>query len=164
MNYETHACLVSALRALVVATALCIGATGHAQLAIAGFAIGQKMKACPSSAAPMHKDVRDSGIACRFPNRSQTVFGVPVDDFSFATDSSGRIEALLVTGIDAVQAAARATEEYGTPDQAEVNERMSAWAWQREGTMLLISHHPGEPGISNVILDRSHLAPGSRAP
>lgn len=165
MDHQTKPCLLACtLKALVFATALCASAAGHAQLTIAGFAIGQEMETCPPLAAPIRKDARSTGIACRFPNASQIVFGVQADDFSFATDSSGKIEALLITGIDAVQAAARATEEYGAPDQTEANERMSAWAWQREKTMLLIFHHPGEPRTSNIVLDRSRLAPESGAP
>jgi hypothetical protein len=165
MNYGNWQLrLVEVVRALVVATVLLTGASVHAQLAIAGFAIGQEMKGCPSLTSTMRKDARGTGNACKFPIGSRMVFGVPADDFSFATDSSGKIKAVLVTGIDAVQAAAKATEEYGSPDLAETNERMSAWAWQRGGAMLLISHHPGEPKTSNIILDRSHIASGPRAP
>ena len=164
MNYATKPSFVGTLKALVAATALCASAAGHAQLALAGLTIGQEMKACPPLATSMRKDAGSTGVACRFSNGSQLAFGIPADDLSFATDSSGKIEALLVTGIDAIQAAAIATKEYGAPDQAEANERMSTWAWQRGDAMLLISHHPGEPRTSNIILDRSHLAPGSRAP
>jgi hypothetical protein len=165
MNYENCPLRpVEVIRALLIATVLLAGASAHAQLAISGFAIGQEMKGCPSLASTMRKDARGTGTACKFPIGSRTAFDVPADDFSFATDSSGKIETILVTGIDAVHAAAKATEEYGSPDLTETNERMSAWAWQRGGAMLLISHHPGEPKTSNIILDRSSLASGSRTP
>jgi hypothetical protein len=102
----------------------------------------------------MRKDARDSGIACRFPNRSRTVFGALADQVSLAADQSGKVEGVLVAGIDAVQAAARATDEYAPPDEAEVRDKLFFWGWIRGEVQLVIFHHPGDQASSSVILDR----------
>jgi hypothetical protein len=144
----------NALGVLVVTAALFASTAAEAQLAVAGFAIGQEMKSCPHSSVPMRKDARDSGIACRFPNRSRTVFGAFADQVSVAADQSGKVESVLVVGIDAVRAAAGATDEYGFPDQAEVREKLSFSGWIRGEVRLVIFHHPGDQASSSVILDR----------
>lgn len=145
--------------ALLIATATLwagaiAGANAETRLAIAGFAIGQEMKSCPSPAVPMRKGARDDGIACRFPHGARNVLGTAADRLSMATDPSGRIESIVVMGIDAVQAAAWARNAYGAPDEAEENERMSFWAWQRGDATLAIFHNPKEPASSNVMLNR----------
>ena len=131
-----------------------IGPAASAQLAVAGYAIDQEMTSCPPSSVPRPNDPRHSGIACRFPNKSQTVFGVLVDQLSLAADHLGKIEGILVTGLDAAQAAAGATKEYGAPDAAEVNERLSTWGWIRGKVRLVIFHYSGDQASSSILLDR----------
>jgi len=139
---------------LVVIAALIAGTTAEAQLAVAGFAIGQELKSCPRSSVPMRKDAHDSGIACRFPDRSTTAFGVLADEVLLAADRWGSVESVLVMGVDAVQAAARATDEYGFPDGTEVHDNASVWGWIREDVQLVIFHNHSDQALSNVILDR----------
>lgn len=102
----------------------------------------------------MRKDARDSGIACRFPKGSIAVFGASADEVLLAADQSGNVESVLVVGIDAVQAAARATDAYGPPDGTEEHEKLTLWGWTRGEVQLAIFHHHDDRGLSNVILDR----------
>jgi tetrahydromethanopterin S-methyltransferase subunit H len=57
-------------------------------------------------------------------------------------------------GGDAVQAVARAADEYGSPDGAEVHENASVWGWMRGDVQLIIFHNHRDQALSNVILDR----------
>ncbi|MBT2334577.1 hypothetical protein J7E49_11755 [Variovorax paradoxus] len=123
-------------------------------MAVAGFAVGQEMTSCPPPSVPMPKGARDCGIACKFPSSSKIVFGVVADQLSLAADESGKIESVLVSGIDAIQATALAINEYGAPDEAEVREKLSYWGWRRGEVRLVIFHHPGDRASSSVILDR----------
>lgn len=158
MNYPPRLRLPHAL-ALLIATATLwagasAGASAETRLAIAGFAIGQEMKSCPSPSVPMRKGARDDGVACRFPDGAGNVLGTAADQLLMATDPSGKIESIVVMGIDAVQAAAWARKVYGASDEAEENERMSFWAWQRGDAALAIFHNRKEPAASNVMLNR----------
>ncbi len=143
-----------AFKVPVISTTLFASIAASAQFAVAGFAICQEMKSCPDSSVPVRKDARNSGIACRFPERSRAVFGTPADQLSLATDQQGKVESVLVVGIDAVQAVAKATEAYGSPDASEVHEKLSFWAWLRGDIRLVIFHHHDTPASSNIILDR----------
>jgi hypothetical protein len=154
MKIQLQSRALPVLKFLIVAAALVAGAAAEAQLAVAGFAIGQELKSCPHSSVPMRKDAHDSGIACKFPGRSTTAFGAPADEVSLAADRSGSVESVVVMGIDAVQAASRAIEEYGSPDGSEVHDNASVWGWVRGDVQLVIFHNHGDQSLSNVILDR----------
>jgi len=146
--------LPGTFKILVISGALLATIPASAQFTVAGFAIGQEMKSCPDSSVPMRKDARNSGIACRFPEKSRSVFGTSADQLSLATDQRGEVESILVVGIDAVQAVAKAAEAYGSPDASEVHEKLSFWAWLRGDVRLVIFHHHDAPASSNIILDR----------
>lgn len=145
---------MDALKLLILAATLCANAAAETRLAVAGFDIGQEMTSCPPSSVPMRKGAQSCGIACRFPHKSQVAFGALADQFSMATGETEKIETLLVVGIDAIQAAAAATQEYGAPDEADRREHLWLWVWQRGGAVLAIFHHPQEPSSSNIILYR----------
>ncbi|WP_143129094.1 hypothetical protein [Variovorax sp. PDC80] len=153
-HFQPRPRLTGALKVLVISTTLFASIAASAQFAVAGFAIGQEMKSCPDSSVPMRKDARNSGIACRFPEKSRSVFGTSADRLSLATDQRGEVESVLVVGIDAVHAAAKAAEEYGPPDASEVHEKLSFRAWIRGDVRLVIFHHHDAPATSNIILDR----------
>lgn len=87
-----------AFKVLVISTTLFASIAASAQFAVAGFAIGQEMKSCPDSSVPVRKDARNSGIACRFPERSRAVFSTPADQLSLATDQRGEVESVLSSG------------------------------------------------------------------
>lgn len=146
--------LPGTFKILVVSGALFASIAASAQFAVAGFAIGQEMRSCPDSSVPMHKDARHSGIACRFPKKSRVVFGALADQLSLATDQRGEVDSVLVVGIDAVQAVAKAAEAYGPWDASEVHEKLSFWAWLRGDIRLVIFHHHDAAASSNIILDR----------
>lgn len=154
MNYQLRLRPLRALGLLAFTAALCASTAAETQLAIAGFAIGQEMKSCPPPSVPMRKGARDDGIACRFPNGVRNALGTAADQLSMASDPSGKIESIVVMGIDAVQAAAWARKAYGAPDEAEESERLSYWGWQRGDAALVIFYHPKEPAASNVMLNR----------
>jgi hypothetical protein len=131
-----------------------ISPTASPQLAVAGFEIGQEMKSCPAPSVPIRKDAKDNGIACRFPQKTAAVFGTVPNQVSLATDRLQKVESVMASGIDAVPVVARATMDYGSPDETETRERVTYWGWLRGDTRLVVFHHPADQTRSWLILDR----------
>lgn len=150
---------------IAVVAAMGLSEMATAQLAVAGFTIGQEVASCPAPSLPVRNNDCDIGIACRFPKQSLPAFGVLVDRVGFGTDPSGKIESVLASGIDAVQAAAAATNEYGAPDAIDGRNSVTYWGWLRGDVRLVITHMARDPAASFAILDRYPIGPvGPRCP
>ncbi|MBS0455157.1 MAG: hypothetical protein JSS14_27995 [Proteobacteria bacterium] len=145
--------------AIVAAAVLDLCEIAHAELAIAGFAVGQEVASCPAPSLPARNNDCDVGIACRFPKQSVLVFGTPAERVGFGTDPSGRIESVLASGIDAVQAAKAATEEFGAPDAMDGRNSVTNWGWLRAGVRLVITELADSPADSFAVLDRFPTGP-----
>lgn len=151
MQYPSRLRHFGALSVVVAAT-VCGGTIAQAQIAIEGFAIDQKITSCPPASRSVRRGV--GGIACEFPHKTTTAFGVLVDRFTLAADRSGEVDSLLAVGIDANGAAAGAAMELGAPDSTTASERWSLWTWHRGESFLEIFYNADEPGKSNVMVTR----------
>ncbi|WP_454909343.1 hypothetical protein [Variovorax gossypii] len=90
------------------------------------------------------------------------MFGTLANEVLLAADQSGNLEAVLVVGINAAQAAAKAADEYGQPDGVEVHEKLLVWSWTQGDVQLAIFHNQVDPALSNIILNRYSRSPNGR--
>lgn len=159
MKNRLHRRFRASFGLLVAMAALGLGEVATADLAVAGFAVGQEVTSCPAPSEPIRNNDCDKGIACRFPKQSILVFGAPAERVGFGTDSSGRIESVLASGIDANQSVLAATQEFGAPDAMDGRNSVTTWGWLRAGVRLVITDLADRPADSFAVLDRFPSGP-----